>query len=86
MDMGYKKAGPVQIFDERTCYDTVDENGDPVIIPFPTQLAIVTHALMLKKRVHGNIYQAKADQLIDAWTNSTLPSKVDIDCSVGASR
>lgn len=82
MDMGYKKAGPVQIFDERTCYDTVDENGDPVIIPFPTQLAIVTHALMLKNREHGKIYQSKADQLIDAWTNSMLPSKVDIDCSV----
>lgn len=82
MDMGYKKAGPVQIFDERTCYNEVDENGNPVVIPFPTQLAIVTHALMLKNREHGAIYQEKADQLIDAWTNSTLPSKVHLDCSV----
>lgn len=82
MDMGYKKAGPVQIFDERTCYNEVDENGNPVVIPFPTQLAIVTHALMLKNRAHGAIYQEKADQLIDAWTNSTLPSKVHLDCSV----
>ena len=82
MDMGYKKAGPVQIFDERTCYDEVNENGDPVIIPFPAQLAIVTHALMLKNKPHGEIYQSKAEQLIDAWTNSTLPQKVDIDCSV----
>lgn len=82
MDMGYKKAGPVQIFDERTCYDNVDENDDPVVIPFPAQLAIVTHALMLKGKKHGEIYQSKADELIDAWTNSTLPSKVKIDCSV----
>lgn len=83
MDMGYKKSGPVQIFDERTCYDgIVNENGDPVVIDFPAQLAIVTHALMLKNRPHGTIYQTKAEQLIDAWTNSTLPSKVKLDCSV----
>ena len=82
MDMGYKKAGPVQIFDERTCYDKVKENGDPIVIPFPAQLAIVTHALMLKNSVHGEIYQSKADQLIDAWTNSTLPQKVNLDFSV----
>lgn len=83
MDMGYKKSGPVQIFDERTCYDgIVNENGDPVVIDFSAQLAIVTHALMLKNRLHGAIYQTKAEQLIDAWTNSTLPSKVKLDCSV----
>ena len=65
MDMGYKKAGHVQIFDERTCYNEVNENGDPIVIPFSAQLAIVTHALMLKDTRHGDIYQAKADQLID---------------------
>ncbi len=75
MDMRYKKAGPVQIFDERTCYD------DGSVIPFPAQLAIVTHALMLKDNKHGNIYQEKAQSLIDAWTDSPLPQKVDIDCS-----
>lgn len=85
MDMGYKKAGPVQIFDERTCYDdVVTESGDPVIIPFPVQLAIVTHALMLKDKAHGAIYQSKADQLIDAWVNSSLPSKVHLDSSIAA--
>lgn len=82
MDMGCKKSGPVQIFDGRTCYDEVDENGDPIVIPFPAQLAIVTHALMLKNSPHGVIYQKKADQLIEAWTDSTLPSKVHTDCSV----
>lgn len=85
MDMGYKKSGPVQIFDERTCYDgVVTENGDPVIIDFPTQLAIVTHALMLNNSAHGLIYQDKAGQLIDAWTNSTLPDKVGIPHSTAS--
>ena len=83
MDMGYKKGGPVQIFDERTCYDdVVNENGDPVVISFPAQLAIVTHALMLKNSTHGSIYQAKADELMDAWVNSILPSKIKIDTSI----
>lgn len=82
MDMGLKKSGPVQIFDERTCYDEVDENGLPAVIPFPAQLAIVTHALMLKGKPHGDVYQEKADQLIDAWVNSNIPSKVKLDCSV----
>ena len=83
MDMGYKKGGPVQIFDERTCYDdVVNENGDPVVISFPAQLAIVTHALMLKNSTHGSIYQTKAEELMDAWVNSILPSKIKIDTSV----
>lgn len=85
MDMGYKKSGPVQIFDERTCYDgVVNENGDPSIIYFPAQLAIVTHALMLRNSSHGLIYQSKAEQLIDAWNNSPLPSKLNLDCSIAA--
>lgn len=70
MDLGYKKAGPVQIYDERTCY----EDGE--IIPFSTQLAIVTHARMLRHVRHGEIYQTKSQELIDAWTNSELPSKI----------
>lgn len=75
MDMGYKKAGPVQIYDERTTYD------DGQIIPFPTQLAIVTHAQMLQDYKHGEIYQRKSQELIDAWTNSELPGKVKFDAS-----
>ena len=75
MDLGYKKAGPVQIYDERTTYD----NGE--IIPFPAQLAIVTHARMLRDTKHGEIFQRKSQELIDAWTNSELPSKVKCDAS-----
>ena len=85
MDMGYKGSGPVQIYDERTCYDGMtNENGDPMVIPFSTQLAIVTHALMLQNSPFGNVYQSKSNQLIDAWTNSTLPSKVKLDVSIAA--
>lgn len=78
LDMGYKKAGPVQIFDERTCY------ADGEIIPFPAQLAIVTHAHMLKDHRHGEIYQDKADSIIEAWTNSSLPKKVKLDSPISA--
>ena len=85
MDMGYKGSGPVQIYDERTCYDGMtNENGDPVVIPFSTQLAIVTHALMLQDSPYGEVYQSKSTQLIDAWTNSILPSKVKLDVPIAA--
>lgn len=85
MDIGYKKSGPVQIYDERTCYDGIyNEDGSPAVIPFSTQLAIVSHAMMLKNSHHGRIYQAKSDQIIDAWTNSTLPGKVKLDESIVA--
>lgn len=76
MDMGYKKAGPVQIFDERTCYE------DGTIIPFPSQLAIVSHAYMLRNSAYGNIYQEKAHNLIDAWTNSELDKKINTDSKI----
>lgn len=71
MDIGLKKAGQVQIFDSRTTYD----NGE--IIPFSGQLAIVTHAMMLERSRHGDIYQNKARQIIDAWMDSPLKKKVE---------
>lgn len=63
MDLGLKKAGPIQIYDERTTYD------DGEIIPFSAQLAIVTHAFMLRDSKYGQIYQLKSRELIDAWLN-----------------
>ena len=85
MDMGLKKGGPVQIFDKRTCYDgIVNENGDPSVIPFSAQLAIVTHALMLKDSIQGQIYQNKAEELIDAWVNSSLTDKLKLDPPIAA--
>ena len=73
MDIGCKKAGPVQIYDQRTCYD------DGNIIPFPVQLAIVTHALMLNGKKHGEIFQNKSTELIEAWTTSLDSKKTKID-------
>lgn len=75
MDMGYKKAGPVQIYDKRTCYD------DGNIIPFSVQLAIVTHALMLQGTPHGYIYQSKSSELVEAWTTSLDSTKTKLDTS-----
>ena len=76
MDMGYKKAGPVQIYDKRTCY----EDGN--IIPFSVQLAIVTHALMLQGKRHGDIYQTKSAELVEAWTTSLDTAKTKLDSSI----
>lgn len=73
LDLGYKKAGAVQIFDERTTYDTGE------IIPFPAQLAIVTHGLMLRGKKHGDIFQEKANSIIDAWTNSPIAKQTELD-------
>ncbi len=78
MDIGYKKAGPVQIYDQRTCY----EDGN--IIPFSVQLAIVTHALMLQGKRHGDIYQAKSSELVEAWTTSLDITKNKLDSSIVA--
>ena len=69
MDLGLKKAGPVQIFDE----NSLDEEGN--IIPFSTQLAIVTHALMLGEDKHALPYRGKAKEFIDCWTNNTQDKK-----------
>lgn len=76
MDMGLKKTGPVQIYDQRTCYD------DGEFIPFPAQLAIVTHALMLQGKKHGDGYQDKSAELIEAWTASLDATKANLDSSI----
>ncbi len=78
MDLGYKSAGQVQIYDNRTCY----ENGD--IIPFSDQLAVVTHALMLQGKKHGDVYQSKSAELIEAWTTSldSIKNKKNLDPTV----
>lgn len=76
MDLGFKKAGPVQIFDQRTCY----EDGE--IIPFSAQLAIVTHALMLQGKKFGDVYQDKSAELIEAWTTSLDSAKSKLDSSI----
>lgn len=71
MDIGYKKAGAVQLYDERT----LDDNGD--IIKFPTQLAIVTHYGMLHDTRYANTYAKKANDIIACWQNDPKPLKLD---------
>lgn len=71
MDIGYKKAGAVQLYDERT----LDDNGD--IIKFPTQLAIVTHYGMLHDSRYANTYAKKANDIIACWQNDPKPLKLD---------
>lgn len=83
MDLAYKKADLVQDIDKRTCYDKVKGKGKPVSIPFPQQLAIVTHALMLNNREHGRIYQAKSEQLVEAWMESALQNRLHLEPFVG---
>lgn len=78
MDLGYKQAGPVQIYDK----SSLDANGN--IIPFSTQLAIVTHGLMLHESVHGNVYRTKASQLIESWTTSLADKKYKMNSDVVA--
>lgn len=83
MDLAYKRADLVQDFDKRTCYDKVKGKGKPVSIPFPQQLAIVSHAMMLKDCEHGRIYQAKSEQLVEAWMESALQNRLHLEPFVG---
>ncbi len=76
IDLANKKATSVQLNDDLTIY----ENGQN--LPFSAQLAIVTHALMLKGNLHGEIYQNIADSLFNVWNNSSILSKINTDSSV----
>lgn len=69
LDIGYKKAGAVQIFDERSL------NEDGTIIPFDTQMAIVTHYLLAQDTPFGEPFREKALELIDCWTNVPIIKK-----------
>lgn len=66
MDAGLKKSGAVEVYDERT----LDSNGN--IIPFATQLAIVSHYCMLRNTTFANAY-SKATDLVECWTNTSHP-------------
>lgn len=72
MSLGYKKAGPVQIYDQ----SSLDENGN--LIPFNTQLAVVTHALMLADAPHATSYHAKAESLIHDWNKAGVARQLDL--------
>lgn len=63
MDAGMKNAGPVEMYDDRT----LDTNGK--VIPFPTQLAIVSHYCMLQDYPYADSFK-KANDIIDCWVNA----------------
>ena len=69
LDFGIKKAGAVQVYDERS----LDEQG--AIIPFDTQMAIVTHYLLAQETPFGEPFKSKALELIDCWTNTPAIQK-----------
>lgn len=68
LDLGYRKAGPVQIYD----HNSLDEDGS--IIPFTDQLAIVTHYAMLQDSKFGRVFEQKASSFIESWTQN-IPKK-----------
>lgn len=68
MDAGIKNVGPVEVYDERT----LDFNDK--ILPFSTQLAIVSHYCMLQNSAYADIFK-KAHDIIDCWVNAPKVSE-----------
>lgn len=64
LDIGYKKAGAVRIYDQ----SSLDEEGN--IIPFSDQLAIVSHYAHLQDTEFCEPYAQKAKEFLDTWTNN----------------
>ena len=62
MDIGIRNLGPVQLYDERT----TDEKGN--VIPFQTQIAVVSHYCMLQNSRYATNY-SKALDIINCWIN-----------------
>ena len=62
-DFGLKKAGKIQLFDE----NSLDSEGN--IIPFETQVAIVSHYLQNEDTVFGETFREKAHQFVQLWLN-----------------
>ena len=69
LDLGYRKAGPVQIYDS----NSLDDEGK-IIIPFTDQLAIVTHYAMLEHSKFGKVFAKKAKAFVETWTEH-IPQK-----------
>jgi DNA (cytosine-5)-methyltransferase 1 len=78
MDIGIKKAGAVQIYSQAS----LDEKNE--VIPFGTQLAIVTHSLMLQGSKFCTPYRKKADELIEDWTSNERIKSIKIPTDVAS--
>lgn len=64
LDLGYRKAGAVRIYDQ----NSLDDDG--AIIPFTDQLAIVTHYAMLQNSKFGKVFEKKARDFVESWTQN----------------
>lgn len=71
-DFGLKKAGKIQIYDK----SSLDADGN--IIPFETQMAIVSHFLQTADTEYQKTYQAKGSQLSRFWLDWVQEKKDDI--------
>ena len=77
-DFGLKKAGKVQLFDE----NSLDSEGN--IIPFETQIAIVSHYLQNETTIFDETYREKAQQFIQFWLDwvRNNPQNLNIEKSI----
>lgn len=80
VDFGLKRADKVQLFDA----NSLDSNGK--IIPFETQVAIVSHYLLSQGTKFGKTYKKKAEQFIKLWVEWVKGNyqEHDIDYSIVA--
>lgn len=61
-------------------YDKDTFTDDGTLIPFDTQLAIVTHYMLLKGRTFAVPYVKKAPQFISSWLeDKTIAKRLDVD-------
>lgn len=79
-DLGLKKAGKIQLFDE----NSLDLEGN--IIPFETQAAIVSHFLQNEGADYDESYREKAQQFIHLWLDWVKgdPKRFDISENIVA--
>lgn len=79
-DLGLKKAGKIQIFDT----SSLDADGN--IIPFETQMAIVSHCLQTDGTKFQKPFETKGKQLSRFWLDWVQEKKnsIAIDESIVA--
>ena len=77
-DFGLKKAGKIHIYDE----SSLDSDGN--IIPFETQMAIVSHFLQTEGSKFSNPFKTKGSQLAHFWAEWVRgkQKEVNIDSSI----
>ena len=79
-DFGLKKAGKIHIYDE----SSLDSEGN--IIPFETQMAIVSHFLQTDGTKFSKTYKTKGKQLAHFWSDWARgkQKEINIDSSIVA--